>query len=306
METPFEFDASCKKLSPEGKAPAPARSPTVLVFDSGVGGLSIAQALVEHLPYVDIVYAADNQEFPYGTKTESELVQRIDYILHAFQKACSADLIVVACNTASTIALPSVRQRFHQPIVGVVPAIKPAASLSHSKTIGLLATPGTISRDYTDALIQEFAHDCTVIKCGSRGLVEFAEQKIQGLLASTNDDGSTTMSQLPTYLIDELQPLITAQSAGMDTVVLACTHFPLVKAELQRLMPEVKHWVDSSKAIARRVEYLLHHEFNLQAPTELQTKPNYRSLFSAQPQNLPSLLNYLSDWFGESWSVVNQ
>src|SRR5690606_12835146 len=131
------------------------RAPRILVFDSGVGGLSILRELQRKLPLCEWTYASDNEAFPYGIKSETELTERVDQVLHGLLQIRAADMIVVACNTASTLTLPHIRRRFSQPIVGVVPAIKPAAARSRSKVIGLLATPATVTRPYTQELIQQ-------------------------------------------------------------------------------------------------------------------------------------------------------
>jgi glutamate racemase len=223
--------------------PVPAH---VLVFDSGVGALSIIGEIRNVLPDVIITYASDNGFFPYGTKSEAVLVQRVDRVLHALVAQSPPDIIVIACNTASTVALPSIRSRFNIPIVGVVPAIKPAAEISASKVIGLLGTPGTVSRPYTQQLIQDFAADCQVIAVGSSELVAMAEQKLRGVTLGRRAVNAT------------LAPLTNAtQFAAMDTVVLACTHFPLIREELSEALGKPVHWVDSGAAIARRVTGLL-------------------------------------------------
>lgn len=221
--------------------------PRILIFDSGVGGLSITESIQAQHPYCSITYASDNAAFPYGTKQENELIDRVDKVLHQLQQQCQADIIVVACNTASTVALPKIRQRFKLPIVGVVPAIKPAASLSQTKVLGLLATPGTIARSYTQDLIDEFARDCSVITLGSSELVHLAEEKLRS--------PHSLSSSFHRRLADIVSPL--ADSAQMDTLVLACTHFPLLQEELKHKLPNIKHWVDSGEAIARRVGYWL-------------------------------------------------
>jgi glutamate racemase len=255
--------------------------PRILIFDSGVGGLSISAAIQAQYPHCAISYASDNAAFPYGTKTEEVLIARVDKVLHRLQTITQADIIVVACNTASTVALPTIRERFSIPIIGVVPAIKPAARISQTKVIGLLATPGTVSRHYTDQLIDEFASDCRVIKVGSNELVLLAEQKLRGI--------NLTQAQLV--------PLVQAlrDNPELDTVVLACTHFPLIKAELQLALPNISHWVDSGDAIARRVGHYL-EILALETPDlplATATPPEHNSLFtarSAQIQQLQSAL----------------
>ena len=152
----------------------------ILVFDSGVGGLSIAQEIHKRLPHCTISYASDNAAYPYGTKTEKVLIDRVDTVLHKLIDHTQADIAVVACNSASTLALPTIRQRIQQPVVGVVPAIKPAVHISHTGVIGVLATPGTAKRRYTHELVNEFAPDQSVILHGCSQLVAMAEALLRG------------------------------------------------------------------------------------------------------------------------------
>jgi len=219
------------------------RLPRVLVFDSGVGGLSILAEIRARVPHCELVYACDNGAFPYGTKGEEELVTRVDWVLKALIRATAPDIVVVACNTASTVALPHVRAHFQKPVVGVVPAIKPAAKLTQSGVIGLLATPATVARPYTLGLIADFASHCTVHRLGSARLVQIAEDKLRGQTPNTAE------------IRDIISPLFA--DPALDTLVLACTHFPLLRAELEAAAPRPVQWVDSGEAIARRVLDLL-------------------------------------------------
>lgn len=214
----------------------------VLVFDSGVGGLSIVGHIRSLLPAVRLTYLADSAYFPYGTLSEQQLLERVLGLLRHACQALRPQIIVLACNSASTIALPQLRQHLQTPIVGVVPAIKPAAQLSQSKVIGLLATPATINRRYTDDLIAEFAPQCQVLRLGSAELVALSERQ-----ATDIDDYRRI-----------LQPLFAHPHwQTLDTMVLACTHFPLVQPQLAAAAPSVRHWIDSGAAIARRVQHLL-------------------------------------------------
>lgn len=215
----------------------------ILVFDSGVGGLSILQALQQALPACEYIYASDNEAFPYGTKNAEFLIERVHNVLQVLIEKKRPDLIVVACNTASTLVLPHIRQHFSIPIVGVVPAIKPAARQSKTKVIGLLGTPGTVARPYTQELINEFASDCKVISVGSAELVTLAEQFLRGDAVP-----GETLRRI-------LKPLFDNQQ--LDTIVLACTHFPLIKKQLLSAATRPINWIDSGDAIARRVSSLL-------------------------------------------------
>lgn len=237
----------------------------LLIFDSGVGGLSIHAAIAAQLPAVPVVYACDNAAFPYGPKPEPALVERVHAVLAALIERYRPRLVVVACNTASTVALPRLRSQFAVPIVGVVPAIKPAAALTRSGIVGLLATPGTVARPYTDQLIADFAAHCTVVKLGTTELVEWAEAKLQGLPVA-----------LPA-LRELLTPLFAHPAGPADTVVLGCTHFPLLLEELQAAVPQPVLWVDSGDAIARRVASLL----DLQPASPAATPPAPLAVFTA-------------------------
>lgn len=258
-------------------------APRILVFDSGVGGLSVAESIRLQHPHCSLIYASDNAAFPYGTKSEAVLVERVDRVLHAIQSQVDADVIVLACNTASTVALPNIRERFSLPIVGVVPAIKPAAQLSQTKVIGLLATPGTIARSYTHNLVQEFAQNCRIIPLGSSELVQLAEEKLRYPL------------NLPDNFSARLQALLEPfrEIPNMDTVVLACTHFPLLKAELRDTLTQVTHWIDSGDAIARRVGYWL-EQLDCPRPDEGEAPCHY-SLFTQKHDSIMALSSALNN-----------
>lgn len=222
------------------------QAPRVLVFDSGVGGLSVAQEIQQRLPQVSLIYASDNAFFPYGTKGEAELIARVDQVINQLLLRYPADILVIACNTASTLTLPHLRSKLSLPIVGVVPAIKPAALMSKTGVIGLLATPATVARPYTHELIREYATNCEVISLGSSELVQIAEQKLRGEVIEADVIGRIA------------QELMRADHAEkMDVLVLACTHFPLLKEELKQHLPAQLKLIDSGEAIARRVEFLL-------------------------------------------------
>lgn len=219
-------------------------TPTLLVFDSGVGGISVADEIRRALPHCRLFYVADNAIFPYGTQEESVLVNRLLELLPHLEQYAHPDIIVIACNTASTVVLEPLRAQTRTPIIGVVPAIKPAAQLTASGTIALLATPGTVKRQYVQRLIEEFAPHCQVIKVGSAELVHQAENKLRGLPVDEE------------LIARELAPLLTGQTPP-DTVVLGCTHFPLLSEEIRRALPAGIRLIDSGDAIARRARFLL-------------------------------------------------
>lgn len=217
----------------------------LLFFDSGVGGLSVLAPARRLLPNAPIVYAADNGGFPYGTKSEAEIAARVPALLGRLVERHRPRLIVIACNTASTIALGAVRAALDLPVVGTVPAIKPAAAQSASRVIGVLGTDATVRQPYVDDLSARFAGDCLVLRHGSARLVELAEAKLRGE-ATDPADYRAVMAGL------------TDQPGGdrMDTVVLACTHFPLVEAELAAASPRPLAFVHGGEGIARRIAFL--------------------------------------------------
>ena len=217
----------------------------LLIFDSGVGGLSVLKPVRELLPMAPIVYAADNAGYPYGTKKATVIEARVPALLGRLAERYDPQLIVIACNTASTIALDAVRNALDLPVVGTVPAIKPAASLSKSRVIGVLGTPATVVQPYVDRLAHEFAGDCVVLRHGSSELVELAECKLRG-----ESPPAESFESIMRGLLD--QP----DGDRMDVVVLACTHFPLVQAELEAVSPLGLQFVDGNAGIARRTAWL--------------------------------------------------
>ncbi|QTF10374.1 glutamate racemase [Brenneria izadpanahii] len=231
-------------ISPEAiPSDLPAR-PTVLVFDSGVGGLSVYNEIRQLLPDLHYIYAFDNEAFPYGEKPQQFIIERVLSVVTAIQQRHRLALVVIACNTASTISLPSLRERFSFPVVGVVPAVKPAAKLTRNGVVGLLATRATVQRPYTHELIARFANDCQILLLGSSELVELAEAKLQGENISTDE------------LQKVLRPWLRLPEPP-DTVVLGCTHFPLLADELHLALPNGTRLVDSGAAIARRTAWLI-------------------------------------------------
>lgn len=218
------------------------------VFDSGVGGLSILESIERRLPQASFYYCCDSLNFPYGTKTDAEVIAYTTSACAAFVRAADLDLLVVGCNTASTVSLPSVRQNVSCPVIGVVPAVKPAASQSLTKCIGVLATKGAVKSAYLNDLVTQFAHGCEVRLCGSSELVDMAERKIRGEAVDLE------------LLKSEIAALFKENELGqrkIDTVVLGCTHFPLLRFELAQAAPWSVEWVDSGDAIAARTVQLL-------------------------------------------------
>jgi glutamate racemase len=216
----------------------------ILFFDSGVGGLSVLEPTLKLLPNAPIVYAADSAGFPYGKRSEAEIASRVPALLGRLVERFHPRLAVIACNTASTIALDHVRSALDLPVVGTVPAIKPAAEMSKTRVIGVLGTEATVRQPYVDDLASKFAADCTIIRHGSPELVELAEAKLAGEEVSVDAVRAAT------------QPMFEAADGDrVDTVVLACTHFPLLQDELREAFPDV-NYVDGGTGIARRIVYL--------------------------------------------------
>ena len=216
----------------------------LLFFDSGVGGLSVLRPTRAILPNAPIVYAADSAGYPYGTRSEAELAARVPALLGRLVERFRPRLAVIACNTASTIALNHVRAALDIPVVGTVPAIKPAAELSKSRVIGVLGTAATVRQPYVDDLAERFASDCRVIRHGSAQLVDLAEAKLAG-------------DTIPIEAIhDAIAPMVMQPDGEkMDVMVLACTHFPLLADEISAAFPSIVQ-VDGGPGIARRIAYL--------------------------------------------------
>jgi glutamate racemase len=216
----------------------------LLFFDSGVGGLSVLGPTRTRLPNAPIVYVADSAGYPYGKRSEKEIASRVPALLGRMVERFKPRLAVIACNTASTIALDHVRSALDLPVVGTVPAIKPAAELSKTRVIGVLGTEATVRQPYVDDLAARFAADCTVIRHGSPELVDLAEAKLAGEPVTAGDVRAA------------VQPMFDQPEAdGMDVMVLACTHFPLLKEELAAAFPRITT-VDGGAGIARRIAYL--------------------------------------------------
>jgi glutamate racemase len=219
----------------------------ILVFDSGIGGLSVMSEIRKQLPQHDYCYLFDNARLPYGNLSEQELITGCVALITLHAQRLNACIVVVACNTASTLVLPHLRRLLTIPVVGVVPAIKPAAMLSTKKHIGLLATPGTVKRDYTQTLIQQFAGDCKVELFGTSDLVLLAEQHV----ARQKID------------MDKLHNLLEPIKASeIDVLVLGCTHFPMIAAEISDYLGKGVALLDSGEAVAKRVRFLLSKEHN--------------------------------------------
>lgn len=264
----------------------------ILFFDSGVGGLSVLGPTRALLPQAPFVYAADSAGFPYGTKSESEIAARVPALLGRLAERYRPRLVVIACNTASTIALAAVRAALDLPVVGTVPAIKPAAELSRTRVIGVLGTEATVRQPYVDDLSARFASDCTVIRYGSADLVQAAEQTLHG---ETVDP--SRFSAALAGLFD--QP----DGNRIDVIVNACTHFPLVEAQLHAAVQRARisgvagaeiGFVDGSGGIARRVAHLTQGQDwpDVAPDVALSGRAVFTRLGEAEKKLAPALLDY--------------
>ncbi len=229
---------------PHAKRPEMDANSPLLFFDSGVGGLSVLDPTRALLPNAPFIYVADNAGYPYGKRSEAEIASRVPALLGRLVERFRPRLAVIACNTASTIALDHVRSALELPVVGTVPAIKPAAEMSKTRIIGVLGTEATVRQPYVDNLAREFASDCTIIRHGSPTLVDLAEEKLAG--------GAVSIDAVRAAA----QPMFDAgDGSQIDVGVLACTHFPLLRGELQQAFPAVS-WIDGGPGIARRIAFL--------------------------------------------------
>lgn len=217
----------------------------LLIFDSGIGGLSVLSAIQAVIPNAPIIYAADYAGLPYGTKSEAEIAARVPALLGRLVERYNPRLVTIACNTACTIALAHVRAALNVPVVGTVPAVKPASLITKSGVIGLLGTQATIRQPYVDNLEAEFASKMTLLRHAAPELVHAAEAKLRGKMV----DGA---------VYEQAISGLTNQSGGenLDTIILGCTHFPLVQEELSQAVNHNIHFVDGAAGIARRILYL--------------------------------------------------
>jgi glutamate racemase len=226
--------------------PAP---PTILVFDSGLGGLTVLREIVAARPDAHYVYVADDAFFPYGHHGEEEIIARVVPLVGELIESHAPDLVTIACNTASTLVMAHLRAAYTVPFVGTVPAIKPACASSKTKRVSVLGTRGTVQREYTKGLIRDFAQGCEVTLVGSPELASLAEAALSGETVRDAD------------IAAEIAPCFVGHAenaaARTDTVVLACTHYPLLLERLAKLAPWPVDWIDPAPAIARRVVDLI-------------------------------------------------
>ena len=244
------------------------------VFDSGVGGLSVLKEIEQRLPNESLLYVGDCGHIPYGEKTPDFIRQRCAVIADFFQQQ-GAKALVLACNTATVAGIAELRQRYPDwPIVGMEPAVKPAAAATRSGVVGVLATTGTLQSAKFAALLDRFASDVQVITQPCPGLVELIE---------TSDLHS---NPLITLLRGYVEPLL---AANCDTIILGCTHYPFLKPLLSQMLPSSIILIDTGAAVARQLQRLLDERKLLAAgpATEAQFWT------SASPENMRNILPLL-------------
>ncbi|MDX5594180.1 glutamate racemase [Pseudovibrio sp. SPO723] len=218
----------------------------IMVFDSGIGGLTVARQIQRNRPNEGLLYVADDLGFPYGDWQEGALGDHIEEVVARFAAKWQPSALVIACNTASTLVLPRLRARFSFPIVGTVPAIKPAAEKTLSGVVAVLATPGTVRRDYTRDLISKFANGVQVELVGATRIAQLAEDKMAGRDVDT------------ALLRQQISPcFVEYQEKRTDCVVLGCTHYPFLLEELEQIAPWPVAWIDPSPAVARQLDRVL-------------------------------------------------
>ncbi len=223
----------------------PVRAPRLLFIDSGLGGLTVLRAAHAAVPEAHVRFIADDAGFPYGSKSDTGLIARLLLLIKPAVHEFEPDCIVLACNTASTVALQALRESFVLPIVGTVPAVKPAAALTRSGLVSVLATPATVARVYTRGLIEQFGAGARFTLAAAPSLAALAE----AYAAGESVDGSA--------IEREISPAFVQDDGRTDVVVLGCTHYPLLLDKLEELAPWPVLWLDPAPAIARRIANVL-------------------------------------------------
>ena len=214
------------------------------IFDSGVGGLTILSEIKKLLPDERFIYIADQSYMPYGERTNEEILSRAEKIAsHLFSK--KVKVLVVACNTATVVAIEKLREKFDLPIIGTVPVVKSISQATKTGKIAIFATPATSKSRYLQNLILQFAPDKTVIKVGESHLEDIIES------------GNINSTEIETILRRELLPLV---KQNVDAIALGCTHYPFIKDKIQKIVGSNIQVFDSGGAIARRLKNILEHE----------------------------------------------
>ena len=261
-----------------------SKPPHVLVFDSGLGGLTVLAEVVRQRPDVSCLYAADDAGFPYGRLSEAELIARVGTVMAHLVSDYAPDAVIIACNTAATAVLPHLRASYPQiPFIGTVPAVKPAANQSQSKLISVLATPGTVARDYTHDLVRTYAAHCDVTLVGSTQLASLAEAYMKGEYVA---DAAIEAEIAPSFVEKDGQ--------RTDCIVLACTHYPLLLKQFERLAPWPVAWIDPAEAIARRLDHVLQDKLGAMT-SDTENWPQHAALFTSGDAPSPALAKALNE-----------
>jgi len=241
-----------------------------LFFDSGIGGLSVLREARVLMPDWRFVYVADDEAFPYGAWEEEALREHITKLFAVLLAQYRPALCVIACNTASTLAIDHLRKVFpDETFVGTVPAIKPAAERTRSGLVSVLATPGTVKRQYTRELIRQYAQKCHVRLVGSDNLAAMAETYMRGAMV---DEEAVRNEIAPCFMEED--------GRRTDIVVLACTHYPFLVNRFRKMAPWPVDWIDTSEAIARRAASLAE---NMQTSPVRPDEPDLAVFTSGQP-----------------------
>lgn len=251
------------------------------VFDSGIGGTSIWKEVVTLLPKESTIYLADSSHAPYGNKTKEEIIA---LCIKNTEKLIDlgAKIVVVACNTATTNAISYLRQHYPVPFIGIEPAIKPAALQSTRKSVGILATKGTLNSALFHTTSEKYAQNIKVVEIIGEGLVPLIEQ------------GNLENPALINLLEKYLAPMITAQ---IDYLVLGCSHYPYLTPLLKKILPKHVTIIDSGEAVARQTEHILNTHLLLAPQTNV---PNHKLITNGDPQ----VLEYFIESFRTS-GIIN-
>lgn len=238
----------------------------IAFIDSGVGGLPYLQWVKERLPLENFVYLADRKNFPYGEKSSDEIVRIVLQAVKSLNEGNRPKMLVIACNTATVTSLDAVRKVVDIPVVGVVPAVKPAAMQSRNKRIGVLATERTVKGEYLQELIDDFAGDCHVEKVAGSGIVRFVENDFFNASEREKED-----------IIERAVEQFSGEN--VDTVVLGCTHFIFLTDILKRKFGETADVIDSREGVGKQIISLLKRK-------SLFSEEKGRDLFfcSAEPE----------------------
>jgi glutamate racemase len=262
------------------------------IFDSGVGGLSVMTEVVRELPQEDILYFADTAHCPYGRRPHTEILALSQGVV-AFLLTQGVQIIVVACNTASAAALTHLRGQFDVPIVGMEPAVKPAAQRTDTRVVGVIATEVTFQGALFESLVERFASGVEVLTRSCPGLVEQVE--------SGQITAASTKQMLETYL----QPLL---QAGVDSLVLGCTHYPFLRPLVEEIAGDGVEVIDPSPAVARQTARVLRRQGLLRE----RGRGLHTFLTTGNPQAFARLLGQLTDlqgpvravdWVGEDLQI---